>query len=237
MIGRRPKIPKPKPEKIIRKSRTARKPAAANAIVERYAKYAKGIANNMANSRELSQDVREELVSTAFEALVESSRTVKFADENELKGYLKKRIVGAIIDFLRKEATISRGAKRRSYLETKDPKLRASEDMAYKKALSKKYPGISRELPPEEKAVISDALVKIKASIGRKRNGKRWLGIMQMIAEGLTSKEIADRLGLKESRISQIMHQNIEPIIRIYGLQGNILELIGLSGKIGFSWE
>ena len=124
MIGRRPPLAKPKPKKIIKKGRIARRTDSdANAIVKKYIRFTKSIAREMADSMRLTPNLKDELNSVALEALVVSSRRIRITDENELMGYLGKRIRGAIIDFLRKEIITKRGTKRKSYQEIKDPKL------------------------------------------------------------------------------------------------------------------
>ncbi|MEO1923179.1 MAG: RNA polymerase sigma factor FliA [Nautiliaceae bacterium] len=177
-----------------------------------------------------------DLVSIGYEELVKLSHRYDPRKNDNFWGYAQKRIYGAMLDFLRSLDTVSRGDRRlikqvdkivdeylsKYNVEPTDEEIAELLEIDVEKVKKARTAGdIYSVMPIEDqlkyfenisKKVEEEELIDIIKGILKKLNEKEQLIIQLYYFEELSLKEIAEILGVTESRVSQIHKKVIQKI-------------------------
>ncbi len=177
-----------------------------------------------------------DLVSVGYEELVKLSHRYDPRKNDNFWGYAQKRIYGAMLDFLRSLDTVSRGDRKlikqvdkivEEYLseynvEPTDEEIAELLEIDVEKVKKARTAGdIYSVMPIEDqlkyfenisKKIEEEELIDIIKNILKKLSEKEQLIIQLYYFEELSLKEIAQILGVTESRVSQIHKKVIQKI-------------------------
>ncbi|WP_456470265.1 RNA polymerase sigma factor FliA [Caminibacter sp.] len=177
-----------------------------------------------------------DLVSIGYEELVKLSHRYDPRKNDNFWGYAQKRIYGAMLDFLRSLDTVSRGDRKlikqvdkivEEYLskynvEPTDEEIAELLEIDVEKVKKARTAGdIYSVMPIEDqlkyfenisKKIEEEELIDIIKNILKKLSEKEQLIIQLYYFEELSLKEIAQILGVTESRVSQIHKKVIQKI-------------------------
>lgn len=212
-------------------------PEITQRIIEEYTPLAQGIAKGMARSRGLNP---EDFTQIAMEALTKAARITNTRNRGHATSYLALRIRGAIFDYMRREMQEKTGLSRREYALAK--RVPAEEREAFIEELKREKKERIEETrtkgpTPEEKVLVQGMINDVKARIRKHKQAKRWLKILQRFSEGLTNREVAKRFRVTESRISQIMTNDLGPIFKRAGWKGTPSKFVRIATELGEKWK
>jgi len=179
----------------------------------------------------------DDLVAVATEELIKLSRRYDSKQNDNFWGYARKRVNGAMLDYLRSLDVVSRGNRKiikdidkeitkyynKYQMEPSDEYLAEVLDLPLKKIQRARIAGdIYNVMPIEEqletfdnitKKIEEEELIEIIKKELSKMDEREQMVIQLYYFEELSLKEISDILDISESRISQI-HKAVTRKIR-----------------------
>lgn len=178
---------------------------ASDELIRRFLPSVRKIAGAMARRGPTRQALFDDVYSAGLEGLVRGAAGYDPA-RGPAKGYLERRISGAILDFLRGEDHLSRDQRRLVRATGIDPwpfALRLDDDA--EADLHEVIPNARAEDPAELATRRRDLVAIERAARVLPPRTREVLRLYYL--EDLTQQEIGDRLGVVETRVCQLMRE------------------------------